>query len=606
MQVITIDFETYYDQAFSLSKMTTEEYIRDERFETIGVSVKVDEGEAQWFSGPKAATKMFLNQFPWGNAVAVAHNAVFDMAILNWEFDIRPKRIVDTLSMARAKHGTEVGGSLKALAEYYQLGAKGTEVLNALGKQRLDFNAKDLARYGEYCCNDADLTHSLFKCLADGFPLVELQLIDLTIRMFTEPVLVLDKQTLTSHLVKVQDIKEALLSKALVDKADIMSNPKLADILRKCGVEPPMKTSAATGKEAFAFAKNDEAFKALLEHENPVVQAIVAARLGVKSTLEETRTERFLTIAERGTLPVPLRYYAAHTGRWGGDDKVNLQNLPRKSPLKKAMLAPEGYMFIDCDSSQIEARTLAWLAGQNDLVTAFDQGEDVYRIMASRIYGVPVEEVTDDQRFVGKTTILGCGYGMGAEKFKAQLLTFGVDMKLGECRRIINIYRDTYPSITKLWQKASDALDAMANGQTAPLGLANVLTVCGADGIKLPNGLSLKYPKLRWIYKDNSRPEMVYNQKKGKAVISTRIYGGKLIENVCQALARIIIGEQMLMIARSYRVVMTVHDAVGVIAPIEKEEEAQRFVEACMRMRPKWATGLPLNCESKKGASYGG
>jgi DNA polymerase len=270
------------------------------------------------------------------------------------------------------------------------------------------------------------------------------------------------------------------------------------------------------------------------------------------------------------------------------------------------MLAPEGYIFIDCDSSQIEARTLAWLAGQNDLVTAFDQGEDVYRIMASRIYGVPAEEVTDDQRFVGKTTILGCGYGMGAEKFKAQLLTFGVDMKLGECRRIINIYRDTYPSITKLWQKASDALDAMANGQTAPLGLANVLTVCGADGIKLPNGLSLKYPKLRWIYKDNSRPEMVYNQKKGKAVISTRIYGGKLIENVCQALARIIIGEQMLMIARSYHVVMTVHDAVGVIAPIEKEEEAQRFVEACMRMRPKWATGLPLNCESKKGASYGG
>jgi DNA polymerase I-like protein with 3'-5' exonuclease and polymerase domains len=606
MNVITIDFETYYDRAFSLSKLTTEEYIRDERFETIGVAVKVGEGETQWFSGPKAATKRFLNQFPWDSAVAVAHNATFDMAILNWHFDIRPKRIVDTLSMARAKHGTEVGGSLKALAEYYQLGAKGTEVLNALGKQRLDFKKQELCDYGIYCINDVDLTHSLFKRLADGFPLVELQLIDLTIRMFTEPVLVLDKQVLKGHLMKVKDTKEALLSKALVDKADIMSNPKLADLLRTCGVLPPTKISPKTGKEAFAFAKNDEAFKALLEHENPAVQAIVAARLGVKSTLEETRTERFVAIAERGTLPVPLRYYAAHTGRWGGDDKVNLQNLPRKSPLKKAMLAPEGYIFIDCDSSQIEARTLAWLAGQNDLVTAFDQGEDVYRIMASRIYGVPAEEVTDDQRFVGKTTILGCGYGMGAEKFKAQLLTFGVDMKLGECRRIINIYRDTYPSITKLWQKASDALDAMANGQTAPLGLANVLTVCGADGIKLPNGLSLKYPKLRWIYKDNSRPEMVYNQKKGKAVISTRIYGGKLIENVCQALARIIIGEQMLMIARSYHVVMTVHDAVGVIAPIEKEEEAQRFVEACMRMRPKWATGLPLNCESKKGASYGG
>ena len=586
--------------------MTTEEYIRDERFETIGVSVKVDEGEAQWFSGTKVQTKRWLDQFPWDNAVAVAHNAVFDMAILNWEFDIRPKRIADTLSMARAKHGTEVGGSLKALAEYYQLGAKGTEVLNALGKQRLDFNAEDLARYGEYCCNDADLTHSLFKCLADGFPLVELQLIDLTIRMFTEPVLILDKQILTSHLVKVQDIKEALLGKALVDKADIMSNPKLADILRKCNVVPPTKISPKTGKEAFAFAKNDEAFKALLEHENPVVQAIVAARLGVKSTLEETRTERFIQIAERGTLPVPLRYYAAHTGRWGGDDKVNLQNLPRKSPLKKAMLAPEGYTFIDCDSSQIEARTLAWLAGQNDLVAAFDRGEDVYKIMASSIYGEPIDEVTDAQRFVGKTTILGCGYGMGADKFKAQLKTFNVDMELDECKRIISVYRSTYEMIPLLWREAGDALDAMANNQSAPLGLANVLTVCGADGIKLPNGLSLKYPDLRWIYKDNSRPEMVYNQRKGKSILPTRIYGGKLVENVCQALARIIIGEQMLMIARSYRVVMTVHDAVGSIAPTEREEEAQRFVEACMRIRPKWATALPLNCESKKGASYGG
>jgi DNA polymerase len=404
----------------------------------------------------------------------------------------------------------------------------------------------------------------------------------------------------------VKSTKEKLLGKALVDKADIMSNPKLADLLRKCGVEPPTKISPATGKEAFAFAKTDEAFKALLEHENPVVQALVAARLGVKSTLEETRTERFVAIAERGTLPVPLRYYAAHTGRWGGDDKVNLQNLPRKSPLKKAMLAPEGYTFIDCDSSQIEARTLAWLAGQNDLVDAFDRGEDVYKLMATAIYHVALDDVTDDQRFVGKTTILGCGYGMGAVKFRAQLKTFNVDMPEEECKRIINVYRETYPMIPLLWRQAGEALDAMANNQTALLGRETVLTVCGVDGIKLPNGLSLKYPNLRWVYGDNNKPEMIYNQKKGRVVLPTRIYGGKLIENVCQALARIIIGEQMLMIARSYRVVMTVHDAVGSIAPNEKAEEAQRFVEACMRIRPKWATALPLNCESKKGASYGG
>jgi DNA polymerase len=423
--------------------------------------------------------------------------------------------------------------------------------------------------------------------------------------MFTEPVLSLDKEVLTNHLSNVKSAKEALMSKLNYDKADLMSNPKLAELLVFHGVDVPMKISPATGKETYAFAKNDEAFKALLDHENPQVQAIVAARLGVKSTLEETRTERFIKIAERGTLPVPLRYYAAHTGRWGGDDKVNLQNLPRKSPLKKAMRAPDGYSFIDCDSSQIEARTLAWLAGQYDLVDAFDKGEDVYKIMASSIYGVPVDEVTDPQRFVGKTTILGAGYGMGAVKFQAQLKTFGVDMPAEECKRIITVYRETYPMIPKLWRQAGDALDAMANNQTAPIGLDGVLVVYGKDGIKLPNGLSLKYPNMRYIMRDG-KSEMVYDQKKGRAVIPTRIYGGKLVENICQALARIVIGEQMLMVARRLRVVMTVHDAVGAIAPTGKAAEAREYVEQCMRIRPKWATLLPLNCESKMGVSYGG
>jgi DNA polymerase len=605
VNTITIDFETYYDRSYSLSKVTTEEYIRDEIFEVIGVSVKVDAGEAQWFSGTKAKTKAWLDQFDWDNAIAVAHNAVFDMAILNWHFDIRPKRIVDTLSMLRAIDGPDAGNSLAKAAERYGLGVKGSEVLNALGKMRVDFTPEEMARYAGYCINDTDLTYDLFQRIAVGFPAVEFRLIDLTIRMFTEPVLTINKQALEEHLGRVKHMKNDLLGKALISKDNLMSNPQLAETLRSLGVEPPMKISPATGKETYAFAKTDEEFKALLEHKNAVVQAIVAARLGVKSTLEETRTERFIKIADRGTLPVPLRYYAAHTGRWGGDDKVNLQNLPRKSPLKKAMLAPEGYTFIDCDSSQIEARTLAWLAGQHDLVDAFDRGEDVYKIMASSIYGVPVDEVTDAQRFVGKTTILGCGYGMGAVKFQAQLLTFGVDMELGECKRIISVYRETYPMIPFLWRQTGDALEAMANNQTAPIGVDGVLTVCGADGIKLPNGLSLKYPNLRYVAHEG-KTEMVYDQKKGRAVIPTRIYGGKAVENICQALARIIIGEQMLMVARRLRVVMTVHDAVGAIAPTEKAEEARQFVEACMRIRPKWATALPLNCESKMGASYGG
>lgn len=604
MPIITIDFETYYDRAYSLSKITTEEYIRDELFEVIGVAVKVDDGQTEWFSGPKEATLKWLKQFPWSEATAVAHNAVFDMAILNWIFKIRPKRIVDTLSMARAKHGTEVGGSLKALAEHYKLGVKGSEVLNALGKGRLDFTPEELARYGEYCVNDVELTYDLFASLAVDFPIVELKLIDLTIRMFTEPHLWLDDEILYEHKMDVISTKDTLMKHIEINREQLMSNGQFAEVLRARGVEPPTKVSPATGKETYAFAKNDEEFKALLEHEDPVVQLLVAARLGVKSTLEETRTQRFIDIAKRGMLPIPLRYYAAHTGRWGGDDKINMQNLPRKSPLKKAVKAPPGYLFIDCDSSQIEARTLAWLAGQNDLVDAFDKGEDVYKIMASAIYGKPIESITQDERFVGKTTILGAGYGMGYKKFRAQLKNFNVDLPEEECDRIIRVYRETYPMIPQLWRDASEALDAIANNQVAELGRPGVLSVEGYKGIRLPNGLYLKYPNLRWQFSDGKQ-EMIYDTKKGKAVIPNRIYGGKCVENVCQALARIVIGEQMLMVANKYRVVMTVHDAVGVIAPEAEGERAQEYVEMCMRIRPSWAPELPLNCESKIGASYG-
>ena len=604
MTLLTVDFETFYDRDYSLSKMTTEEYVRDPRFEVIGVAVKVDNGPTEWFSGPKAQVKRWLARFQWDSSIAIAHNAMFDMAILNWHFGIRPKRIVDTLSMARAIDGPDAGNSLAKLAARHGLGVKGTEVVNALGKRRLDFTNHELDAYGRYCINDVDLTHALAMRQLDGFPKEELSLIDLTIRMFSEPVLELDTGILTTHLADVQQQKRDLLSKALIDKDNLMSNPRLAETLRHLGVEPPMKISPTTGKETYAFAKNDEAFKALLEHENTIVQAIVAARLGVKSTLEESRTERFIGIAQRGPLPVPLRYYAAHTGRFGGDDKVNLQNLPRKSKLKKALKAPRGFVVIDCDSSQIEARTLAWLAGQWDLVAAFDAGEDVYKIMASSIYGVPVEEVTDAQRFVGKTTILGAGYGMGAAKFQAQLKTFGVELPLMECKRIIEVYRDTYPYIPRLWRQLGDALEALVTGYATTVGADNQIVVDG--GLVLPNGFRIRYPNLRFVLNDKGKQEMVYDTKKGSATIPTRIYGGKAVENLCQALARIIVANQMLMIARRYKVAMTVHDSVVPVVPESEVDEARSFVEACMRTRPKWAVKLPLNCESKVGASYGG
>ena len=604
MNIITVDFETFYSREVGFAKQTTEEYIRDPQFHVVGVSVQVDDGEPEWFSGTMVQTAEYLKQFDWANSLALAHNAIFDGAILNWHFNIKPKGWLDTLSMGRALHGTNVGGSLKVLAQYYGIGEKGTEVENALGLRRIDFSPEQLARYGEYCMNDVALTWQLFGNMSKDFPQIELRLIDLTIRMFTEPTLALDLQVLGDHLESVKDLKAMALG--AYELGDLMSNQKFAIMLQAAGVVPPMKTSLTTGKETYAFSKTDEEFKALLEHKNPAVQALVGARLGTKSTIEETRTERFIGIANRGLMPVPLRYYAAHTGRWGGDDKLNLQNIPRNSPLKHAIFAPTGYVMIDSDSSQIEARTLAWLAEQDDLVEAFDRGEDVYKIMATAIYGKDISEITKDERFVGKTTILGCGYGMGAAKFQAQLKNFNVEITLGEATRIIDTYRTTYPKITALWKKAGLALEAMLRGSATELGRNGVLLVCGRDGILLPNELWLRYPNLRMVTaEDGLRNELVYDTKRGKATIPNRIYGGKVIENVCQALARIVIGEQMLMIAKKYKVVMTVHDAIACIAPKAEAKTAQEYVEMCMRMRPKWAKDLPLNCESGYGQNYG-
>lgn len=598
-QLLTVDFETYYDKDYSLSKVTTEEYVRSDLFEVVGVSVKVNEDPPQWFSGTHQQTAQWLGQFDWGNSLVLAHNTMFDSAIISWRFGIIPLGWFDTMSMAQAVVPATQSKSLANLAVYYEVGVKGTEVINALGKRRIDFTPQELARYGDYCVNDTELTYTLFNKLLDGFPQQELKLIDLTIRMFAEPVLEVDTEMLVEHLTNIRNFKDKLLNASGLDTDTLMSNNKFADWLRSRGVEPPTKISPATGRDTLAFSKTDKNFLALQDHEDVIIQTAVAARLGVKSTLEETRTERFIGIGSRGRLPVPLKYYAAHTGRWGGSDSLNLQNLPSRtgsSALKKSIVAPQGFVIIDADSAQIEARMLAWLSGQNDLVEQFAVGEDVYRIMASAIYNKDVSDITKDERFIGKTVVLGCGYGMGAEKFKNMLSLQKIVVDKSEAERIIRIYREKNFKIKQLWGESQNALRFILQKRNAPIGQHDVVRVMNG-GLLLPSGITMRYNNLR-----QDEDGFQYDAKKNETV---RIYGGKVVENIVQALARIVIGQQMLKIAERYRVVLTVHDAVACIAPETEVLEAKRYVEECMRLAPEWATGLPLNCESGYGRSYG-
>ena len=333
-------------------------------------------------------------------------------------------------------------------------------------------------------------------------------------------------------------------------------------------------------------------------------------RLGTKSTIEESRIERFIDVGARnkGLLPIPLKYYGAHTGRWAGADKVNFQNLPsrdkKKKALKNAVVAPVGYEVINCDSSQIEARVLAWLAGQDDLVEAFAQGKDVYSIFASKIYEREISKADPVERFVGKTCILGLGYGTGALKLQHTLKTQppGADLTEEQCKDIVSLYRETNDKIIDLWRDGDSVISDLANwGKTKPYyyGKHDCLYIC-EEGIRLPNGLYIRYPGLH-LNTDEDKSRYVYKSRKGPV----SIWGGALVENVVQALARIIVGEQMIKINERYRVVLTVHDAAVIVVKKEELNAAMEYIVEVMSTPPEWAAGLPVACEAKHGESYG-
>jgi len=604
LKLLTIDFETYYDKDFSLSKITTEEYIRSEQFETIGVAVKEDSGETKWYTGTFSEIRKALKQYDWEDSGCLAHNAMFDSAILTWLFGIKPKMWFDTMSMGRALIGSFHSVSLANMSKYYKVGEKGTEVLNALGKRRLDFTEEELERYAQYCINDVELTYALFSKIVKGFPQSELRLIDLTIKMFSEPILEIDEGLLKKELKNIEEKKQSLLNQSGMDSKTLASNKKFAEFLESKGVKVPMKISPRTGKPTYALAKSDEGFKELLDHEDETIQIVASARKNIKSTINQTRIERFLSIAERGSLPVPLRYYAAHTGRWGGADKVNLQNLP-KNKMREGIIVPSGHTLIDADSSQIEARVLCWFAGQEDMLNAFRTGQDNYKIMASKIYGKKVEDVTPAERFIGKTCVLGCGYQMSYSKFQGTIKNAGVDMTEEECKKIVYAYRDSARYISDLWYQGQDLLRNLCKNKISKFGKEGIVTPF-PDSLQLPNGMHIHYRDLREIVveeEDGIRKQIVYQSRDKEPKY---IYGGKLTENVVQGLARILIADQMLLIAKKYKVVFTVHDAIACVVPIEEAEEAMKYVEECMSFVPSWAEGLPLTCEVGNGNSYGG
>jgi len=285
-----------------------------------------------------------------------------------------------------------------------------------------------------------------------------------------------------------------------------------------------------------------------------------------------------------------LRYYAAHTGRFGGSDKINLQNLPRGSTLRRAIMAPEGQRLYIADLSNIEARMLAWLSKEHDLVEAFRTGRDVYCEFASQIYGRTVTKDDKLERYVGKTAILGLGYGMGADKFKQTLKTGSpsVDVSDSVAQQIVMQYRGMYPNIPRLWSGMKDALFQMLNPRSVGM-MYGPLTI-KMRALELPNEMALNYPNLRF-----EAGQFIYNTDRDYV----RTHGPRVTENVVQALARLVITDQMLDIQSLPQVdiVLQVHDEIIAIGSKQDSDATMNQILEIMRTPPEWCDDLPLDAE---------
>lgn len=606
--VIVVDFETFYTTEYSLNKITTQEYVLSEYFEIILVGVKLNDETTQYFTGNMLETQNWLNQFPWDDAVCVAHNAIFDGSILEWQLDIHPARYFCTMMGSRPNIVPFVPQgrmSLAAISKHLEIQEKGTYVQNARGKRRSDFSQEELIAYAAYCIGDVDNTRFIYDTAAPPLPDDEKLCIDLTIKKYTQPQLLLDYDVLLNRSANIVHEKQQALERAgLTDRKSLMSNVLFAGALENLGVVPPYKISPTTGKETYAFAKSDVQFKALLEHPDPKVQALVAARLQHKSTIEETRVKRLIDVYYSMQVAgfsegfaIPLLYYGAHTGRFSGLDKLNLQNLGRKSELRRALIAPEGYKVVAGDLSQIEARITACLAGVKVLIQAFRDGVDVYRLFASILYDKAPEDVTPEERFMGKTCILGLGFGMGDKKFLTTVKAQGIDITSAEAFRNVRVYRSTYKGIPALWKAAQMLLVCMLEIVPKELGPVQVdasTAIC--PNIVLPNGLKLLYPELReergdWYYTYRGRP--------------TKLFGGKVVENIVQALARLVIVQAELFLAkRGYRAALSVHDELVYVIPEQKAEKFATVLEKVLTQPVPWMPELPVAAEVAIGDNY--
>lgn len=621
--LVTLDFETYYDKDCTLKKLSIPEYVGHKDFKVHMVGIKINNSDifiVEHENIPE--TLKWLNE-TYGKIALIAQNTAFEGYILHALYNWHPAYYIDTMGMSRSLNPHK-SASLKNLAvrlfPFNESLRKGNDLIKSMGVKDLKkanvFDATAL-----YCKQDVNLTFIIFKDMLTKVMSGEMDMIDLLLKMFCMPVLKLNTPLLIKYEKLLETKKQKTINKANINPKVLSSNKQLAEYIKHVlKLDPPMKISPTTGLPAPALAKNDlELHRFIKEH--PETQDMWNARAAVKSTQNQTRVHRFIEIARLtgGYLPAFLTYSAAHTHRLGGGDRTNLQNLPRNAHeshedkdlrpgvLRRAIVAPDGYQVHVRDQSNIEARVLAEISGQSDLVEQFRDGLDPYAALATRIYGRTISKKTDPfERNVGKVAVLGLGYGMGVDKFRDTLnagplgmapIFFEENYLYGHI--VKNVYRVINSQIVAFWKKCDQFIYWMATAKDGEVLEYKCLKVY-KERIELPNGQSLIYENLR-----QENGSWQYDSKRG----GTFIYGGKLTENIVQALAQIIIKSNMLELAELYprknaAIVLQVHDEVISVVKTNLVEEFDRQSEVIMAKSPPWMPNLPLASEGGWADNY--
>jgi DNA polymerase III epsilon subunit-like protein len=634
---VYLDFETWWNEDHTLSKMSPIEYVMSPKTEIISMSIKVGDNHTDVFFG-EDKIRHILSKHNWSNKMVIGHNmSGFDSMILAWRFGVRPAMWGCTAAMARSKYAKTCGVSLKALVKELGVGEKVDAILHSTkGKRLADFTEAERDAMAEYNKADTEQCAALFKKLVKGFPKDELLLIHLTTQMLVNPRFVLDTGLVETALsIERSEKHKALLELAKLLRSDkieidwsdeaavaefvrseMASAPRFAKLLESQGVEVPMKPSPTDPtKQVPALAKTDEAFLKLQDHKNPLVAAAARTRLSVKSTILETRLEAFLRAGAAcgGKLPVPLKYCGADTtGRWSGEH-YNMQSLPRITPgkpktsdaLRNSLKAPKGHKIVVADLSGIELRVnhFLWKVEQSMDLYAKDAEADLYKAFAAARYGIKPEDVSKEQRQLAKVAQLGLGFGAGATTFqKVAKLMGGLELSAEEAKEVVDSWRATYHAIVKGWRACHDALPYILEGTYKaidPWGMCE--TELGA--IRLPSGRRIYYPALRTEVDTNGKKEWWYGEGRHKA----RIYAGKITENLVQALARDVMADITVRLYKLYKFepCLLVHDEYVMILPEREAESGLRVINDEMRKPPKWWPELILHSEGDIGDSYG-